>query len=230
MSHHPQSPTMQAARHRVAILDDHPLVARGLAHYFETVRPNLDLRAITGFDELHALTREHGCPALVIADVWLASGNVLEGVAQFRDSYPDTRWLAMSGDDDPLLMERMRAGRVDGFVPKAASPEVFALALDAVLSGGQWFESTAALTPILPRPGREWLVTPEELGITARQGEILALVMHGLPNKRIALNLGISESTVKEHVTGILERLGVRTRIEAITQLRGRRISPSTRK
>jgi DNA-binding NarL/FixJ family response regulator len=230
MAHHPLSPTMHAARHRVAILDDHPLVARGLAHYFETVRPDLDVRAIAGFDELHGLTRDHGHPALVVADVWLASGNVLEGVAKFRVSYPATRWLAMSGDDDPLLMERMRAGRVDGFVHKAASPEVFALALETVLKGGQWFESAATLAPSLQRPTREWSVTPQELGLTARQGEILALVMHGLPNKRIALKLGISESTVKEHVTGILERLGVRTRIEAITQLRGRRISPSAAK
>ena len=56
------------------------------------------------------------------------------------------------------------------------------------------------------------------------QGEILALVLRGLPNKRIALMLGLSESTVKEHLTGILERLGVKTRMEALTQLRGRRL------
>ena len=70
-------------------------------------------------------------------------------------------------------------------------------------------------------------VTPADLGLSARQGEILALVLQGLPNKRIALQLNIAESTVKEHVTGILERLRVRTRVEAITLLRGRRLELS---
>ena len=67
-------------------------------------------------------------------------------------------------------------------------------------------------------------MTPVELGLSARQGQILALVLQGLPNKRIASQLDIAESTVKEHVTGILERLRVRTRVEAITLLRGRRL------
>lgn len=48
------------------------------------------------------------------------------------------------------------------------------------------------------------------------------MMLKGLPNKRIALNLSLSEHTVKEHVTGILERLGAKNRIEVITKLRGR--------
>lgn len=50
------------------------------------------------------------------------------------------------------------------------------------------------------------------------------MMLKGLPDKRIALNLSLSEQTVKEHVTGILERLGVRNRIEMITKLRGKRL------
>jgi len=60
--------------------------------------------------------------------------------------------------------------------------------------------------------------------MTERQGQILALLLRGLSNKRIAIGLDIAESTVKEHVTAILQRLGVRTRVEAITHLRGRRL------
>ena len=63
-----------------------------------------------------------------------------------------------------------------------------------------------------------WPDTLTDIAVIA----ILSLVLRGLPNKRIALQLGIAESTVKEHVTGILERLGVRSRVEAITLLRGR--------
>ena len=84
-------------------------------------------------------------------------------------------------------------------------------------------------TPITSHSGqpprsRDLPVTPTELGLSMRQGEILALVLQGLPNKRIALQYDLSESTVKEHMSAILLRLGARTRVEAITRLRGRRL------
>ena len=92
-----------------------------------------------------------------------------------------------------------------------------------MLEGKAWFEDSAGVEH-LQRPSREWEVTAGDLGLTPRQGEILSLVLRGLPNKRIASALNISESTVKEHVTAILEKLGVRTRVEAITAMRGRRL------
>jgi DNA-binding CsgD family transcriptional regulator len=57
-------------------------------------------------------------------------------------------------------------------------------------------------------------VTPQELGLTPRQGEILNLVLQGMSNKKVAQILRLSESTVKEHMTGILERMGVTRRVE----------------
>lgn len=65
-----------------------------------------------------------------------------------------------------------------------------------------------------------------ELGLTQRQGEVLAMVLRGLPNKRIARALNLSEATVKEHVSGILARLGVANRVEAIVRLYGRTLAP----
>ena len=60
--------------------------------------------------------------------------------------------------------------------------------------------------------------------MTERQGEILALLLTGQPNKRIAQETGLSEATVKEHVSSVLHRLGVRSRFEVVTKLRGRRL------
>jgi len=94
------------------------------------------------------------------------------------------------------------------------------------LRGDTWFHGG---TQFAGRefPNKELPVTAAELGLTARQGQVLAMMLKGLPNKRIALNLSLSEQTVKEHVTGILERLGARNRIEVITKLRGRKLEGS---
>lgn len=68
------------------------------------------------------------------------------------------------------------------------------------------------------------LVTPADLGLTERQGDILALLLDGLPNKRIAQALSLSESTVKEHVSAVLARMGAHSRVELMTRLRGQRL------
>ncbi len=215
----------------VIILDDHPLVAQGLAHYYRSVRPDIAVSTVVNCLELQRAIDIHGPAQLVVADVWLEGGNILGNLQSFRHRYPAMPWLAISGDDDPSIAQRMRSAGAQGFVHKKAPPEVFASALAALLQGGKWFEPvslsttpSAATTAIPLRTMHEWTVTAQELGLTPRQGEILDLVLRGLPNKRIALALHLSESTVKEHVTGILDKLGVRNRVEAITKLRGRRL------
>ena len=209
----------------VLILDDHPLVARGVAEFLRARLPQLEVVVACGADDLLRWVDERGTPAIALIDFWLAEGAAVSLVAQVRSLCPGTPIAVISGDDDPAVMQQARQAGAHGFIHKQAAPETFGVAVEALLSGQTWF----APGPLGNQPprNRELPVTPAELGLSARQGEILALVLQGLPNKRIALQLNIAESTVKEHVTGILERLRVRTRVEAITLLRGRRLELS---
>lgn len=205
------------------VLDDHPLVGRGMAQYLQSLRPELMVHVATSWAQAQQRMQAQGCPRMLVADVWLAEGSSLNTLAQWHGECPGTPWLAISGDDDPSILQRARGAGAHGFVHKQAPPEVFGQAFAAVLAGGEWYQPHTA-SEAAATPSRDWPVTPAELGLTPRQGEILALVLRGLPNKRIALMLGLSESTVKEHLTGILERLGVKSRVEALTHLRGRRL------
>jgi DNA-binding NarL/FixJ family response regulator len=208
----------------VIVLDDHPLVGRGMAHYLKSIRPDLAVSVATQWGDVHRLQQAHGCPSLLVADVWLADGSSLQALERWCADCPAAACLAVSGDDDPAVVTRVRAAGAWGFVHKQAPPDTFGAAISAVMAGGRWYDpEQAPRSPVATI--REWTVSPAELGLTLRQGEILRLVMCGLPNKRIASQLSIAESTVKEHVTGILERLGVRSRVEAIAHLRGRRLS-----
>ena len=205
------------------ILDDHPLVGRGMAQFLLSLMPEMDVKVATHWRELGAMLQAHGCPNLLVADVWLADGNSLQELMQWRVQNPGCPRLAISGDDDPAIEERVRAAGAQGFVHKKDSSDTFGAACVCLLAGGLWFDKGES-TALNHGSPREWEVTPLELGLTPRQGDILMLLMRGLPNKRIALMLNITESTVKEHVTSILERIGVRTRIELITTLRGRKV------
>ena len=214
---------MSTCQPYVIVLDDHPLVGRGMAQYVRSICPELAVSVATHWSDALELQRTHGCPCLLVADVWLADGSSLRGLQGWCATCAATVWLAISGDDDPAVVSRVQAAGARGFVHKQAPPETFGAAVKAVLDGGHWYAAAHVPRPATVAP-REWPVFPGDLGLTLRQGEILSLVMRGLPNKRIASELGIAESTVKEHVTGILERLGVRSRVEAIAHLRGRRM------
>lgn len=206
----------------VIVLDDHPLVGRGFAQFLQSVEPALEPVVVSDWDGMQALVAQRGAPRLLVADVWLSDGPCVERLGNWCRRHPETRWLAVSGDDDPALSRLVQAAGAHGFADKRASAEQFGAAIRSVLVGSPWFEPLPAALGAGPTGPRSRPVSAQDLGLTQRQGEILSLVLRGLPNKRIALQLGIAESTVKEHVTGILERLGVRSRVEAITLLRGR--------
>lgn len=204
------------------VLDDHPLVARGMAEFLRAVLPGTEVIALDSASGLAPALAAHGAPRLAVVDFWLADGAALAALQTLRLHCPATPVAVVSGDDDPQLVERARAAGARGFLHKQERPETFAKAVRTLCAGGPWFPEPAAQGVALRL--RELPVTPQELGLSLRQGEVLARVLQGQPNKRIAQALDISEATVKEHVTGILQKLGVRTRVEAITHLRGRQL------
>lgn len=202
------------------ILDDHPLVARGTAEFLRSRLPHLEVVVAANAREWEQIIQTRGAPAVALMDFWLADGAALPLITYIRTHCPHAAVAVMSGDDDPAVIDQVRAAGAHGFIHKQESPETFAHAIQALLGGLAWF--TPGATVHRPVRSRELPVTPAELGLSVRQGEILALVLQGLPNKRIAQHYDLSESTVKEHMTAILQRLGARTRVEAITRLRGR--------
>ena len=207
------------------VVEDHPLVARGIAEYLAThcgigrVRFAADAAAaLSGLDT-------EAQPALAIVDFWLSGGSALPLLQQLQQRCPAIRLPVLSGDEDLGVQIKVHDAGAHGFLCKHEPPEVFARAVAAVLAGGGWF--AAARQQGLPAaPRRELPVRAHELGLTERQGQVLSMMLRGLPNKSIARQLALSEQTVKEHVTGILARLGVANRMEAIQRLQGRRIEP----
>lgn len=205
------------------VIDDHPLVARGVAAFleshcgFETVKVATSIELVW-----HYIDLAHP-PSMIVLDFWLPEGASLKLLEKLKLQLPTTVILVLSGDDDPCLRDKVMLAGANGFLNKNESAELFMMAVNSLLSGESWFPDKYESKEFFNH-NRELIVTAAELGLTARQGQILAMIMKGFPNKRIALNLSLSEQTVKEHVTGILSRLGVNNRVEAITKLRGRRL------
>jgi DNA-binding NarL/FixJ family response regulator len=210
------------------VLDDHPMVSRGVSEFLKHHARLAQVLSASDAAHCLTLTQQLGSEVIVIADFWLASGNAVPLIEQLLRQDPTVRILVMSGDDDPLVEAQAKLAGAHGFIVKQASPQVFESAVSAVIEGLGWFESTrsplAASQASNRYAPRELGITRQELGMTLRQAQILQEILDGEPNKRIAQKLNISESTIKEHVIAILQKLGVSNRVAAITQLRGRRL------
>lgn len=205
------------------VLDDHPLVARGTADFLKSHCGFHLTYAVSNTADFWESIAQSRSLSLLVVDFWLPDGASLVLLSQVRERYPRLPLLVVSADDDGAVQEKARAAGASGFLHKQESVDVFSRVTLALLNGKTWFRD---FSPPTRREfsARELPVTAGELGLTARQGQVLAMMLKGLPNKRIALALSLSEQTVKEHVTAILDKLGVRNRIEVITQFRGRRL------
>jgi DNA-binding NarL/FixJ family response regulator len=131
--------------------------------------------------------------------------------------------VVLSASDQPDVVMRAIDGGAMGFVPKTSSNQLLLNALRLVLSGAIYLPLEVLrreqhIAPALPRAPAvpSELRDPAEVGLTARQAQVLALLVQGKPNKLICRDLNLSEGTVKIHVTAILKTLGVMNRTQAV--------------
>ena len=210
--------------HRHAIVvDDHPLVAHGIQAFLTTLGLFKAVHTCGDAQACVQLLNVHGAASVVVLDFWLAVQSAPALIQTIRTSWPEAVVLVVSGDEDPAVQDKARRSGAHGFLLKSEPAAVFSAAIAGVLAGVPWFY------PVSPpnsktRIAHDLSISYKDLALSHRQGQILDLVLQGLPNKRIAQTLCLSESTIKEHITGILRKLGVTNRVEAITKLRGRRL------
>ena len=209
--------------HRYAVVvDDHPLVAHGMKEFlgsdamFENVHTCGDAQSCV------AILTQHGSAAVVVLDFWLAGQSAPALIKTIRSSWPEAIVLVVSGDSDPAVQEKVRQSGAHGFLRKSEPAALFSSAIAGVLGGVPWFYPASHQHN--NQAMHDLSISYKELELSHRQGQILDYVLQGLPNKRIAQILCLSESTIKEHITGILRKLDVSNRVEAITKLRGRRL------
>jgi DNA-binding NarL/FixJ family response regulator len=205
------------------ICDDHPVVGRGLSELLKE-HPLISSAACTvSAQECLDHIAAHGQPAVVVVDFWL-QGNTVKPLVEALKAM-QLPVLVISADDDPMVQMRCQQWGADGFVSKQASPGVVREAVSSLIEGLGWFmplpDSTSSQAGGLRLP-----ISASELGLTPRQGQVLGMLLEGQPNKRIAQQLLLTEATVKEHVTGILQRLNAKSRVELIAKFQNRRLQP----
>ena len=207
---------------KILVVDDHVLIREALRGLFRELRPDAVVLEAPDAARAMQVLAEQPDIALILLDLSLPDRDGLGLLAELRARYPAISVVVLSGFAERANVVQALDHGALGFIPKSAGREVMTSALNLVFSGGVYIP-TEILGSGPPIPARPQLQSPAQaqpqpgdLGLTGRQADVLALMMQGKSNKAICRRLDLAEPTVKNHVTAILQVLGVSNRTEAV--------------
>jgi DNA-binding NarL/FixJ family response regulator len=195
--------------HRVLVVDDHPVVARGLAALFAGADWVSAIDVVgTVAGAVEQATRHR--PTLAVVDVRLPDGDGLDLVRRLRSLAPGCRVLVLTMDDSDATARRAVEAGAAGFLHKDAAPELIVDALRTLSRGG------TVLTPDVLRrlaERKDDVVPPPFDRLTPRERALAGLVGAGLANPAIAARLHVSEKTVRNQLSAVLVKVGAPDRV-----------------
>jgi DNA-binding NarL/FixJ family response regulator len=194
----------------ILIVEDHPMVREVLGSVAREAfgEPSIDTAGSCA--EGVAKLRAAEVLDMVLLDLGLPDSSGLDTLRRFRRARAEAPLVAFSENDDPSCALAAMADGARGYLSKALTRPVISAALRLVAAGGIY-------VPLLAIEARREEPAPRRQDLTARQTDVMRLIVRGFPNKDIALKLKIAEDTVKQHARAAYAALGVRSRTQAMT-------------
>jgi DNA-binding NarL/FixJ family response regulator len=210
---------------RLLVVDDHPVFRQGLRDALST---DSELVVVgEAADGREALEKANSLrPDVILMDINLPGNSGLQATSKLQTTLPETRVIVITGYDEPeQIYHSLRAG-ASAFCSKDMPPESLIQTVHAVNEGKIVIQRQI----LSEQEAQEWIQKRDtrfgkrlsdddnaaESLLTPREMEILEMICRGASNKDIARDLGISYQTVKNHVTAVLHKLGVKDRTQAV--------------
>lgn len=231
---------------KVLLVDDHPLVLSALQVVIQSIGSDTTVVGVDSAAAARATLLADPDFDLVLLDLALGDADGFDVLVEFRSSYPAVPVVVVSASDRASDVIRAIDSGAMGFVPKKSSHAELHEALRIVMTGSMYVppsmlglefgrsggaadaapgsmrqagDASGHDSPLgsaaRPEPHQK-LPSMKDVGLTPRQGEVLSLLLKGLPNKLIARELNLSVETVKDHVAAVLRALGVSSRTQAV--------------
>jgi DNA-binding NarL/FixJ family response regulator len=198
----------------VLIADDHPLFRDALKRAVARVLPSANLVETDSVAGLLAAADTHPEADLLLLDLNMPGARGFSALVHVRGQYPRLPVVVVSAREEPAVMRRALACGASGFIPKSSDLDTIARAIDEILAGQIWLppgvDASGSLDP------DEQALAARIAELTPQQFRVLGMLGEGLLNKQIAYDLGVSEATIKAHMTAILRKLGAHNRTQAI--------------
>jgi two-component system nitrate/nitrite response regulator NarL len=201
----------------ILIVDDHQIFSLGLKELLLSEKPNLHIEQCANFKGACSHINSSS-PTLILLDVDLGGENGIELIKDLHSLRSNLKIAILSGSESVTDMKASIENGAIGYITKSLDPDTLLKVVSLLYSTGSYFPSD--LLPYLVENNNRSSKSDLNLDIfTSRQLEVVTHLKKGISNKLIAYTLGISEGTVKIHISAILEKLSVTNRSAAIIKL-----------
>ena len=199
----------------VIVADDHPLFRTAIMEAMQASQGDTTFLEASSFETLQELVDENPDVDLVLLDLHMPGVSGFAGLVFLCQRYPSVPVVIISANEDPLVIQRALKHGAAGFIPKSSDIKTITNAINDILMGEIW--APKSKQPNLPGNNVSELELAKRMArLTPQQFKVLMMVSQGLLNKQIAYDMGISEATVKAHLTAIMQKLGVSNRTQAV--------------
>jgi len=196
--------------------DDHSMFREGLRFFLKLLDPQVVVLEASNIQAALDKLALEGPVDLLVLDLQMPGMSELDGFFAVRRRHPNLPIVIVSGVNDPRTIRALLDGGARGYIPKLASSEQLMEGLRRVLRGEVYLPDAL----FIPDPETTASSGAESGPLTSRQLQILPLLAEGMPNKRIAEALGVTEGTVKQHLKDLFRRLNARNRTQAVKEAR----------
>ena len=197
----------------VLIADDHPLFRDALQRAVLAALPDATVHTADSVPALFALIETLPEADLLLMDLHMPGARGYSALAHIRGQYPGLPTIVVSGHEEAQVARRALAHGASAYIPKSAAVDQIVEAIRAVLDGDVWLPHQLMGGNVELKPD-EADVAARVATLTPQQFRVLNMIAEGLLNKQIAYDLGVSEATVKAHMTAIMRKLGVSNRTQ----------------
>ncbi len=200
------------------IADDHPLFRSALLEVIHQHFPSASISESSDLETTLSALNENSDIDLLLLDLHMPGSQDLYGLITVREKYPSVPVVVVSASDDHSTINRVIGHGASGFIPKSLSAEALHHAIKTVADGERWLPENISiqLAPITPE---EKSLAAKISTLTPQQYRVLCYLREGWLNKQIGYEMGVTEATVKAHITAIFRKIGVTNRTQAVIEL-----------
>ncbi len=209
---------------RFIVADDHPLFRDALKHAIGSCVRDADIIEADSLESLQAVVSEHGDADVLFLDLNMPGVSGFSALAWIRNNHGSLPTVIVSAADDPAVIRRAIQHGASGFIPKSSPIAELEGGIRAVLEGEVWLPPGIDLEAN-SLDSDEARIAESLSSLTPHQFRVLMMLGEGLLNKQIAYQLGVSEATIKAHVTAILRKMNVGNRTQAVVAMERLRIT-----
>lgn len=203
---------------RILLADDHELFLKGLEFILKENYKDAELVFAHNYTDIFSILEKDKNFSLVMTDLAMPGGKWLESLAEIHKLLPEVPIVILSAVFDKEIVQKTIDLGVSGYIPKTSSNSIILSAINLIMSGGMYIPPELLGSQQTQNIIKDTLNASEQHVLTPRQIEVLEKVAEGKSNKIIAYELGLSEGTVKLHVTAILKLLKVNNRTGAVRE------------